>query len=146
MTRLSATAVPEPQAIARLTDEVFAFLRQRDVDARTIHHVGLVIDELLTNVAEHGGSKAEAEVTIEVLPDRVIGEIRDHGAAYDPRSAAPPDVDAAAEDRAIGGLGLHLVKTLTAALDYRREGSQNWTEFCILRRQENSQGVSAAER
>jgi hypothetical protein len=44
-----------------------------------------------------------------------------------------PDIEASIEDRKIGGLGLYLVGELTSALDYWREGEQNWTTFCIRR-------------
>lgn len=134
MTRLSARVVPSPEAIAGLTEQIFGFLRGHAVDARAINHVGLVVEELLTNVASHGGNASdEAEVVIDVEPDRIVGEIRDRGTRFDPRTAATPDLTAPAERRAIGGLGLHLVRRLTSALDYRRDGDQNWTAFCIAR-------------
>ena len=134
MTRFSVEIAPSPEAVGRLTDDVTAFLRGEGVDARAVHHVALVIEEILTNVATHGGCPdAPATVALDVQPDRIAGEIGDRGKHFDLREAAAPDIAASIEDRKIGGLGLYLVRELTSALDYRREGEQNWTTFCIRR-------------
>jgi serine/threonine-protein kinase RsbW len=134
MTRFSVEIAPSPEALGRLTDDVTKFLRGAGVDARAVHHVALVIEEILTNVATHGGCPdAPATVALEVRPDRIAGEIGDRGRPFDLREAPPPDIGASIEDRKIGGLGLYMVRELTSALDYRREGEQNWTTFCIRR-------------
>jgi serine/threonine-protein kinase RsbW len=137
VTRFAADIVPDPMAIAELTGDVAKFLRGAGVDARAVHHVALVIEEILTNVATHGGSPdAQASVALEVQPDRVSGEIGDCGNPFDPRSGPEPDITAPLEERRVGGLGLHLVRKLTSALDYRRDGKQNRTAFSILREQD----------
>lgn len=134
MNRFATALSLDPQAIARLTDEVSKFLGDAEVDARACHHVALVIEEILTNVLDHGGNPdTKASVAIEVQPDQVSGQIVDQGRPFDPRSAPSPDLQAPAEDRKIGGLGLHLVQELTSALDYRHDGSRNWTLFCVPR-------------
>jgi anti-sigma regulatory factor (Ser/Thr protein kinase) len=134
MARFAVEVTPSPEALGQLTDNVTEFLEGAGVDARAVHHVALVIEEILTNVATHGGCPdAPASVALEVQPDRVAGEIGDRGRPFDLRDAPPPDIGASIEDRKIGGLGMHLVRKLTSALDYRREGEQNWTTFCIPR-------------
>jgi anti-sigma regulatory factor (Ser/Thr protein kinase) len=136
MIRFTANIVPNASAISLLGDDVADFLLGAGVDARAIHHVGLVIDEILTNVATHGGSPdIPASVAIEVRPDRVFGEIGDSGVPFDPRTAPEPDIRAPLEERKIGGLGLHLVRKLTSALEYRRDGTRNWTTFYVAREQ-----------
>ena len=70
------------------------------VDARAVHHVSLVIDEILTNVATHGGNPdAPASVAIEVRTARVFGEIGDWGTPFDPRIGPGPDFGAPLEER-----------------------------------------------
>jgi len=136
MVRFAAEVTPSPEALGQLADNVTEFLEGAGVDARAVHHVALVIEEILTNVATHGGSPdAPASLALEVQPDRVAGEIWDRGRPFDLRKAPDPDIGASIEDRKIGGLGLYLVRELTSALDYRREGEQNWTTFCIPRAQ-----------
>jgi anti-sigma regulatory factor (Ser/Thr protein kinase) len=134
MTRFTIDITPSPEAIGRLTDDVSDFLHDAGVDPRAVHHVALVIDEILTNVATHGGCPDRpASVALDVQKDRVSGAIGDFGKPFDPRTAPVPDVHAPIEQRKIGGLGLHLVRQLTSALDYRSDGKQNWTTFCVPR-------------
>ena len=136
MTRFAAEIKPNAEAIAQLTGNISEFLNEAGVDARAVHHVGLVIDEILTNVGTHGGSACrEATIAIDVHADHIATEIVDHGHPFDPRAPATVDTEASVEERAIGGLGLHLVRQLTSGLDYRHDGKRNWTTFCIPREQ-----------
>jgi serine/threonine-protein kinase RsbW len=134
MTSFAVDIVPDTRTIARLSEEVAQFLRGAAVDPRALHHVVLVIDEILTNIASHGGKPVlQASIMLDVGPDRICGKIADRGTPFDPRSAPPAEVTMPWMKRKIGGLGLYLVQQLTSALDYRREGDLNWTTFCILR-------------
>jgi anti-sigma regulatory factor (Ser/Thr protein kinase) len=129
-----ADVVAEPDAISALSERAAAFLAGEGVDARATHHVALVIDELLTNVATHGaGAKTPARVRLTVWPDRVHAQVSDYGAQFDPRTAQNIDLSAAAEDRPIGGLGLFLIHRVTEGLDYERDGDCNRTSFSIRR-------------
>lgn len=57
-------------------------------------------------------------------------ELRDWGRPYDPFTEAPvPDLTASLEDRPIGGLGLHIVKTVTAHYCYSRWQDANEVEL-----------------
>ena len=134
MTPFEAELAVNPQAISELTERASDFLHQAGVDERTTHHVSLVLDEILTNLISHGGSlNSSATVRIAVEQDRVKGEIIDAGPFFDPRSTPDPDTGAAASERPIGGLGLLLVRRLTAELDYVRRGDRNHMTFSIIR-------------
>jgi len=54
----------------------------------------------------------------------VVMTTRDDGVAFDPLAAAP-DLDAGLDDRKLGGLGIHLIREMTDAQRYRREGGWN---------------------
>ena len=85
----------------------------------------LIIEELALNAMTYGGAES-VQITITTDAEAVTVEISDDGAAFDPLSEAPePDLDAALEDRAVGGLGIHLVRTLTDDLSYRWDGERN---------------------
>ncbi len=98
-----------------------------DVD---IHALSLSLDELMTNAIEYGAAGAPAagfildvELSREGLT--VTATLRDNGTPFDPLSAAPPDLESAAESREIGGLGVHFAKTLTDTQTYRFERGLN---------------------
>ena len=141
MNRLACEVVAEPAAISALAKRIMDFLTGAGVDERCAHHVALVLDEALTNVATHGGAAmTPATVRIEVHADRVSAEILDAGAAFDPRQARDPDPAVAPVDRPVGGLGLMLARRLTCELDYERRGDRNWTRFSVGRPGEEPKG------
>ena len=131
-------AAPE---ISKLTEQTADFLSQRGVDARAAHHVALVLDELLSNLATHGGSANQtAKIRISIEPGQVRGELVDAGPSFDPRTAPDPDVSADIADRPIGGLGLLLVRRLTSGLEYVRRDRRNYTAFSVPRTTQQAEG------
>ncbi|MBS7777616.1 MAG: ATP-binding protein [Comamonas sp.] len=90
--------------------------------------LGLMLDELLTNVAMHayGGQGGPVSVEVEFVPPQALqAVIRDRGPAFDPTGLPAPDLDIALEERDIGGLGVHFVRRLADRFSYRREGDCN---------------------
>jgi anti-sigma regulatory factor (Ser/Thr protein kinase) len=51
--------------------------------------------------------------------------LEDDGPAFDPLTAPMPDIDAALEDRPIGGLGIYLLREMMDALEYVRVEGRN---------------------
>jgi anti-sigma regulatory factor (Ser/Thr protein kinase) len=135
MSEFKAAIIAEPSAIAGLTTDIMEFLRGAGVDGRAVHHVALVLEELLTNIATHGGGPTEpTRVRVWVEPQLVAGEVIDAGTPFDPRGAPAPDIHASGDDRPIGGLGLFLVTELTSALDYAHRDGRNHTAFAVGRK------------
>jgi anti-sigma regulatory factor (Ser/Thr protein kinase) len=134
MTRFETSILATPETISALTDKVMTYLEEQGVEGRTTHHVGLVLDEVLTNLATHGNcSDRPAKIAVSVEPDKVVGEVIDTGPPFDPRLAPDPSLDIAAADRPVGGLGLYLVRKLSSALEYTRRNNENCTTFAIAR-------------
>ena len=49
----------------------------------------------------------------------------DDGQPFDPLAFRGPDLEEAAEERGIGGLGIHIVRSLVDQARYRREDDRN---------------------
>jgi serine/threonine-protein kinase RsbW len=146
MADFTAELTAKQDAISALTQRVAAFLADSGVDARAAYHVELVLDELLTNVAAHGGAEAPVRVSLTISPDRVLAEVVDGGIAFDPCVGRNVDVTASMEERPVGGLGLLLVQRMTESLAYERAGDRNRTRFSIRRmpaRQKDQGGENA---
>ena len=124
-----ATLPRDPAAIPDLADDIADYCAAAGVTAAEVHAVNLALDELLTNVIDYGLDGVETpqiSVALAVEPDRLVAEVTDNGAAFDPFSeVAEPDLDAALADRPIGGLGVHLVVTLMDEVRYAHEDNLN---------------------
>ena len=90
--------------------------------------INLVLEELAINVMNHGHDEGlhDIEITLSSDADTLTIEIADDGRPFDPLHDAPTANTASAlEDRQIGGLGIHLVRSMIDELHYRREQGRN---------------------
>ena len=58
---------------------------------------------------------------------RVVVTIEDHGARFDPADAPAPALDAPAEDRALGGLGWHLIRQVMDEVHHAHDAQRGNT-------------------
>lgn len=104
------------------------FAEQQSWPDGVVFRVNLVLEELVINVMTHGrqAGHAEIEVTVASGDDRISISISDNGVAFDPLTDAPePETTGSIEDRHLGGLGVHLVRTMMDDVNYWREPDRN---------------------
>ena len=90
--------------------------------------LNLVLEELITNTMSHGhaaGTGGSIRVRLERTGDVVEADLIDQGMAFDPRTLPDPALDTPLAERAVGGLGVFLVRQFVDELDYRREEGSN---------------------
>ena len=91
--------------------------------------IDVAIDELFSNISYYAyrPDTGPATVRVEVQKDpmAVIITFIDHGVPYDPLANADPDVTLSAEERAVGGLGIFLVKKTMDDIRYEYRDGQN---------------------
>lgn len=94
----------------------------------------VAFDELLTNVVAHVTEFADEpiEVLLKRDPDRVSSIVRYRGALFDPTRHPAPDTDAGLHERPIGGLGVHLVRTMMD--DFRHAYVAGFNELSLVKR------------
>ena len=90
----------------------------------------VLIDELLNNTIRHGcvhlGERALISLDLSCIGNILLLECRDNGTPpFNPLEAAPPDLGGDLDDRAIGGLGIHLVRSLSSRFGYALEDGFN---------------------
>lgn len=88
----------------------------------------LVMEEIVSNIAKYAGLPQQAGISLSLTADprQVVVEVRDAGAAFDPLSEARrAELGELIEDASVGGLGMHLITSLTDRQTYRREGGCN---------------------
>lgn len=88
----------------------------------------LVLEELVCNTISYGypdGRAGRIAVCLDALPATLRIELQDDGDAFDPFSLAPPDLTQTLAERAIGGLGIHLVRSYMDSWDYAYRDGRN---------------------
>jgi len=114
--------------IERLNKLVRQFGELHDVPSRTLYAVNLALDELVTNVMLYGFESPEGRkitVRITTAAGELTASVLDDGKAFNPLEAKAPDLNAPLEDRDLGGLGIHLVRSLMDQVSYARENNEN---------------------
>ena len=127
-TRHYFTIETDPGQLERITAEVEKIGDQEDWPPELVFRVNLALEELGLNIINYGHDEGlhEIEFTVTSQAETVTIEMSDDGRPFDPLSDAPvPDVSASIEDRRIGGLGVHLVRTMMDDLRYQRVGGRN---------------------
>jgi anti-sigma regulatory factor (Ser/Thr protein kinase) len=92
-----------------------------DASAETRYALRLAVEEVCTNLIDHGYRGHPAgpiEVAVYDERDRVTIVIRDRSPPFDPANAPAADLTSDLRDRPIGGRGWHLVKAMIDEFDY----------------------------
>lgn len=115
--------------IKKVTAFVDEQLEQIDCPPKAQMQIDIAIDELFGNIAQYAYNPdiGPATVRVEVTqsPISVVITFIDHGVPYDPLKTAEPDISLSAEERAIGGLGIFLVKKTMDEITYEYKNGQN---------------------
>ena len=115
--------------IGAVTDFVDAQLEALDCPMKAQMQINIAIDELFGNIAHYAYNpdvgEATVRVEVEEKPLSVIITFIDGGVPYDPLQAAEPDTTLSAEERALGGLGIFMVRKSMDEITYRYENGLN---------------------
>jgi sigma-B regulation protein RsbU (phosphoserine phosphatase) len=90
--------------------------------------LNLVFDELLNNIISYAFDDAKShDITLdfELAGNRLSVSIMDDGMPFNPFEADSPDTTLGLDDRQIGGLGIHLVRSLMDKAIYKRHVNRN---------------------
>ncbi|MGD0750190.1 MAG: GAF domain-containing protein [Anaerolineales bacterium] len=111
--------------------------RDAGMDDSETYAIELAIDEACTNIIEHayqGENRGDIECTCESDDVCLTVVIRDHGKPFDPSTVITPDVDADIDDRAVGGLGVFLMKQMMDEVHFEPLGESGNVLTMIKRR------------
>ena len=117
------------ESIETVTDFVNEQLEAYDCPMKILMQINIAIDELFSNIAHYAykGEIGQATVRVDALetPRSVVITFIDRGVPYDPLAKADPDTTLSAEERAIGGLGIFMVKKSMDDVSYEYRNGQN---------------------
>jgi len=127
---ISLTA--DATALARIEGALEAFAEQHGLAPKAAYGLSLVVEELVTNIVKYGygdGAPGPVWLAVRLEDGSIVGTLTDAGIAFDPTGMDTPDVDAEMDERHVGGLGVHLVRTLAEEFAYHRDGDRNVVTF-----------------
>jgi len=125
--RLQIPATMDQVAIA--CDFVAEVARDAGLDDDGVYHCRLSVEEICTNIIEHGyGSNASGEV-IDIVcrysPQRFVIRVFDDAPRFNPLELSSPDPTTPLWERQSGGWGVYFVRKFMNNVEYRYEGQRN---------------------
>ncbi len=113
--------------------EVTAFVTERletvPVERKLVLKIGMVIDELFTNVSNYGYGEEKGDLTVRVAiasdKSKVTLTFIDSGVPYDPLAKEDPNITRIKEGRKPGGLGIFMVKKTMDEMEYDYKNGHN---------------------
>ena len=127
--RASINLRSEASELTRLEAFAEVFARDRGLADEERARLLVILEELFTNVVAHGyEGESEADsvaVALDWRRGRLTINFIDDGPPFDPLAYSAPDLDAPAEQRPIGGLGIAIGRALVDRARYCRQGHRN---------------------
>ena len=117
-----------PEELSRINAALEELGEREGWHPKLLYRVNLVLEEVGLNVMTHGQAAGarELEIILSSEADAVTIEMVDDGPRFDPLQDAPrPNAEAPLEERPVGGLGVHLVRTIMDEVYYRYEDGKN---------------------
>jgi serine/threonine-protein kinase RsbW len=103
--------------------------RHAGLDEQAAYECELAIDEVCTNIIEHGyefnGEAHSIEIICEQIDNRFTINVFDESPAFNPLVGPEPDPEAALEERKTGGWGVYFIKRLMDEISYQNEDGRN---------------------
>ena len=126
--RDSITLSTNKEDVTLLGNFIKGFCEKLQLDLRTLSEIRLAVEESVVNVMNYAYPYDETgTVTINVDSNRreIRFTIIDSGVPFDPTAVMAADTTLDAQNRPIGGLGVHLTRKLMNSVSYSRRDNKN---------------------
>ena len=115
------------EELAAVTEFVESVVSEHGCSVKEMLKITLSVEEIFVNIANYAydGKTGSAEISADVTDGLLTVEFRDRGKPFDPIAKPDPDTSLEVEKRAIGGLGIFLVKKNMDSVSYERRDGCN---------------------
>ena len=132
------TVIGKLESLGAIANFTIKAARLADLDRKTTYKLRLAVDEIATNVIEHGyleaGLTGNITCRAEFDEDRLKIVLEDWGLAYNsPQHSQPITLQQPLIQRPIGGLGIYLAIHNVDDFQYERIGDRNRHIFTVKR-------------
>ena len=117
----SITLPNDVQEVPRLNEFVDSVCEVAELDMSTTLKLNLAIEEAVVNVMNYAypaGTQGQVVIDAKVSDVSLEFVISDSGTPFDPTAKKEVDTTLSAEERGIGGLGIHLVRQIMDSISY----------------------------
>jgi serine/threonine-protein kinase RsbW len=138
VSRLKVKAVLENVSLA--IECVDQSAQRAGFGGQVLEQIKLGVDEACANVVDHaykGMDRGDMEVSCCLDGQDFVVFVRDWGTSFDPERVQEPDIEAPLEERALGGLGVFLIKQVMDRVEYRSDPVRG-NELMMVKRAEST--------
>lgn len=110
-------------------DFAVAAAQAAGLNQQSIFYIELSVEEIVTNIIEHGYKNTDSDKTIEIITEQRADQLRisiiDQAPPFNPLEAAAPDPKTPLSARGEGGWGIAIVKQTMTQVSYSYENGHN---------------------
>jgi anti-sigma regulatory factor (Ser/Thr protein kinase) len=123
----SITLPNDIATITQLSEFVETVCEEKGLDMALTMNLNLALEEAVVNVMSYAYPDSQGDVKVDIIIDdqKVVSTLTDSGIPFDPTQKGDVDTTLPAEERPIGGLGIHLVKQIMDKVSYQYVDNQN---------------------
>ena len=123
----SITLPNDIATITQLSELVETVCEEKGLDMALTMNLNLALEEAVVNVMSYAYPDSQGDVKVDIIIDdqKVVSTLTDSGIPFDPTQKGDVDTTLPAEERPIGGLGIHLVKQIMDKVSYQYVDNQN---------------------
>ena len=123
----SITLPNDIATITQLSEFVETVCEEKGLDMALTMNLNLALEEAVVNVMSYAYPDSQGDVKVDIIIDdqKVVSILTDSGIPFDPTQKGDVDTTLPAEERPIGGLGIHLVKQIMDKVSYQYVDNQN---------------------
>lgn len=114
-----------------LSEQLELVSKKWNIPGKDVLELNLVLDELITNIIEHGGgcAKYPIEIRMEKTTSQYKVRLSDGGPPFDPTACKIADVSLPIDKRKCGGLGILFIQKFCDCCSYERVDGKNIFHF-----------------
>ncbi len=119
--QLSVSILNKHSEIQKIRKEFESFANENQMANDVRRNTKIALDEIISNTIEYGYEKYSGDkIKVNFLIDQtnLVIEIIDNAKIYNILERNDPDISKSIEEKPIGGLGVHLVKSLMNEVKY----------------------------